>query len=127
MIEDTMNTFVWLLIAHLLGDWLLQNDWMARGKKQGFFTRAGILHCCIYTGAALGGLWLSGVRDRSAAYYLLAGAGVFVSHWLVDAGDVAARWMRWYRQSNLEMVRVMVDQTLHVLVLALVALSSLPM
>jgi hypothetical protein len=120
-----MNIFIWLLVAHLLGDWLLQNDWMAKGKKQGPFALAGILHFTIYTGTVVAALWLSGVRDKSPMSYLVIAAAVFLSHWLIDARDVAAHWMRFYRQSNLEMVRIMVDQTLHILVLLGVTLISL--
>ena len=43
-----MTMFSWLLLGHLLGDWLLQNDWMAQGKRQGFFTLAGLIHFTIY-------------------------------------------------------------------------------
>jgi hypothetical protein len=116
-----MNTFACLLMGHLLGDWLLQNDWMANGKKQGLFTLAGTVHFAIYTATTMGALWLSGVTDKNAAFYLILSAIIVASHWLIDAMDVARRWMRFYRQSDLEIVRLMVDQTLHVLVLVLVA------
>jgi hypothetical protein len=119
-----MNIFTWLLMGHFLGDWLLQNDWMARSKKQGWFTLGGWMHFAIYTTTTVGAFWLGGIRDRSAAFYLVLGGVIFVSHWLIDAMDGARRWMRLYRQSDLEMVRVVVDQTLHLLVLTLLALFS---
>jgi len=117
-----MNTFTCLLIGHLLGDWLLQNDWMAKGKKQGLFTLAGTVHFAIYTATTIGALWLSGVRDKNSAFYLILSAIIIVSHCLIDAMDVAKRWMRFYRQSDVEIVRLMVDQTLHLLVLVLVTI-----
>jgi len=118
-----MNTFTYLLMAHLLGDWLLQNDWMAKGKKQGLFTLAGMVHFAIYTATTLCALWLSGVTDKNGGLYLIFSAmAIFVSHWLIDAMDAAGRWMRFYRQSDREIVRVMVDQTLHLLVLAWVVI-----
>jgi hypothetical protein len=116
-----MNTFGWFLLGHLVGDWLLQNDWMARGKREGLLTKAGAMHFTLYTATILGALWLSGYRDGGTATMLTLSAIVFLSHWLVDAGNVAGRWMHLYRQSDLEVVRVLVDQTLHLLVLALLA------
>jgi hypothetical protein len=116
-----MNSFTWLLIAHLLGDWLLQNDWMARGKKRGWFTLAGTTHFAVYTGSIVGALWFCGAMDRKPVCYLLLGTAIFFSHWLIDASDIVKRWMCFYRQSELEMVRVMVDQTLHLLVLGLLS------
>lgn len=120
-----MVTFVWLLLGHLVGDWLLQNDWMAKGKRQGFFTWAGLVHFAIYTAGVVGMLWFSGVRDSGPATYLFLVATVFVSHWLIDATDVVRWWMHFHRQSDLEVVRLMVDQTLHLLVLALVTVLVL--
>lgn len=112
-----MNTYTWLLLGHFLGDWVLQNNWMAKGKKKGLFTLAGAVHFALYTGVILGALWLSGVTDRGLSSYLVSGIVVFVSHWLIDATDGVEWWMRFYRQSRLEVVRVMVDQVLHLLVL----------
>src|SRR5512135_3285255 len=106
-----MTTFVWLTIGHLMGDWVLQNDWMAKGKQVSWGNRAGITHFGIYTIVVLAALWLSDGYQRSGFYYLPIGLGIFISHWLIDAGALAERWMRLYRQSNLEVVRLMVDQT----------------
>lgn len=117
-----MNTYIWLLLGHLLGDWVLQNDWMAKGKKKGLFTLAGAVHYAVYTGVILGALWLSGVTGRGLGFYLGCGIFVFVSHWLIDATDSVEWWMRFYRQSRLEVVRVMVDQALHLLVLLVLTL-----
>ncbi len=122
--SHAMTTFIWLLIGHLLGDWLLQNDWMARGKKQALLSLAGMAHCALYSAVIVAILWFAGDQAHSRAFCVPLGITVFVSHWLIDGADVAARWMRFYRQSNLEMVRVMVDQTLHNLVLAWAALLS---
>lgn len=120
-----MNTFDCFLIGHLLGDWLLQNDWMAKGKRQGFFTRAGLVHFTIYTGATVGALWLSGLIERGPAFYLSLSLMIFVSHWLIDATDIVERWMHFFQQSNRELVGVMVDQALHLLVLGLLTIFFL--
>jgi membrane-bound metal-dependent hydrolase YbcI (DUF457 family) len=118
-----MNTFDWLLVGHLAGDWVLQNDWMARGKKRGLLTLAGAVHVAVYAAAVVGALWLSGAGERPGCV-LIGAVVVVVSHWLIDSVDVTGRWMRLYRQSSQEIVRVMVDQALHVLVLVLLALLA---
>ncbi|MBN1484557.1 MAG: DUF3307 domain-containing protein [Chloroflexia bacterium] len=100
MHQDTAPPYCWLLLAHLLGDWVLQNDWMANGKKRGLFTLAGLVHYSIYTTAILLGLWLGGVRARGPAFYLAIGGATFVSHWLLDGTDAVERWMRFFRQSH---------------------------
>ena len=120
-----MNMFTCLLLGHLLGDWLLQNDWMARGKKEGLFTLAGMTHFTTYTVMILAVFWLVNNLEVNLITSCIAGIIVFVSHWLIDATDVVQGWMHFYGQSDREMVRVMVDQTLHLL--ALGVLPFLPL
>lgn len=70
------------LILHLLGDYLLQNDWMAQNKKKngriGFL--ACVVHCIIY----------------SLPFLLIATplqvSFIFLAHFLID------RWyfVKWY-------------------------------
>lgn len=117
-----MNVFTWLLIGHLVGDWLLQNDWMARGKKQGLVTAPGLIHFAIYTSVVTIALWVSDVVEKSNGdYYICFGLLIFISHWLIDATNLVEGWIRFYGQSNLIMMRIMVDQTLHILVLAMLS------
>ena len=116
--RQPMNIFTWLIIGHLVGDWMLQNDWMARGKAQRFFTQAILVHCTVYTLAILITLWFATTSSKLNPPYLTFILVIFISHWLIDAGNLAARWVRWLRQSRLLFVRIMVDQTMHVLILA---------
>lgn len=121
-----MNTFSWLLVGHLIGDWLLQNDWMAKGKRQGLFTLAGVTHFAVYTAAIMGLLWLFDEGLRTPVFYLRVSLIIFVSHWLIDATRLVEGWMRFYRQGRgNEIVRVVIDQTLHLLVLVLLAVVFL--
>jgi biotin transporter BioY len=114
-----MNIFTWLFLGHLLGDWLLQNDWMAQGKRQGLFTTAGLTHVATYTAVLVGILWLAGGQGLSQEVLVVAGGIIFVTHWLIDATDVVQWWMRFYGQRDQTMVRLMIDQTWHLLVLGL--------
>jgi hypothetical protein len=116
-----MNTFDWLVVGHLVGDWLLQNDWMAMHKRQRLGTLAGIVHYAIYTLTITGSLWLSNARGKNLRLYLGAGVIVFVTHWLIDGTDCVQWWMRLYRQSDLDVIYLMVDQVLHVVVLVFLA------
>jgi hypothetical protein len=118
-------TFIWLFMGHFLGDWVLQNDWMARGKKEALLSLPGFMHFSIYTAIVIAALLFSGVSGRHPTFYLAAGVLVFVSHWLIDATDSVERWMRFYRQSRLEIVRMMVDQILHLLVLFVLAVAAI--
>jgi hypothetical protein len=116
-----MDILTWLLMGHLVGDWLLQNDWMAKGKKQGLVTIAGMVHFTIYTISVLGALCLFSEVRRPLLHFIISVVIVFVSHWLIDATNIVERWIHFYRQSDNTMMRVMVDQTLHIVVLAVLA------
>lgn len=116
-----MTLFGWLVVAHLLGDWLLQNDWMARNKQQALFTYAGLSHYLVYTATIAVLLFVSHnvtapLTASAALSFLLL---TFLSHWIIDAKDLAACWMRLMQQTASPLVHVMVDQTLHLVLLAL--------
>ena len=119
--KESMNVFTWLLIGHLVGDWLLQNDWMAKGKKEGLITLAGLAHFTIYTIVVTLALWIS-KQNQPLECYLIFGLFVFISHWLIDATNIVDFWIRFYRQSNLLLMRIMVDQIFHILVLAILSI-----
>ncbi|MCB9077883.1 MAG: DUF3307 domain-containing protein [Anaerolineaceae bacterium] len=116
-----MDTFNWLVIGHLVGDWLLQNDWMAQGKKRGLFTTPGLVHYTIYTIAVIVFLWLSPQDSAGLGVYLIVGGFIFFSHWIIDSTRIVEYWIQTFKQSNISIMRIMVDQTFHILVLALIA------
>ncbi|MEX1019024.1 MAG: DUF3307 domain-containing protein [Litorilinea sp.] len=117
-----MDTFSWLIIGHLVGDWCLQNRWMAEGKLRGAASGPLLVHCCIYTVAVSGGALFA--LGGQAAWWEIAGFGgaVWVSHWLIDGLNLAYHWGRLTRQSDTAVVRMGVDQTLHVGVVGCAAL-----
>jgi hypothetical protein len=120
--EDFVNIFSWLILGHLLADWLLQNDWMAQGKRCGLITLAGLAHFALYTLTTISFLWLAVQNNASPVQYILLGMIIFISHWLIDATDLVRGWMRFYGQRDQAMVRLMIDQTLHLLILGGLAL-----
>ena len=113
-----MNIFTWLLLGHLVGDWMFQNDWMARGKQRHLFTKEILVHCLVYTAVVAATLWIATLNYTASPPYITVLTIIFISHWLIDAGNLAGHWVRWWRQSRLIFVRIMVDQTMHIVVLA---------
>lgn len=72
------------LIAHLVGDYLLQNDWVAANKKaynlRGWL--ACFIHCVLYT------LCFAGICDFNQLLI------IFSSHFVVDKFGLAEYWVR---------------------------------
>lgn len=69
------------LILHLVGDYLLQNDWMAQNKTKEWFPC--FVHCFLYT------IPFSFVLWPSPLVWL-----VFISHYFIDRYRLAEYWIR---------------------------------
>jgi hypothetical protein len=113
-----MTPFAWLVLAHLVGDFVLQNDWMAKGKNKALFTKAGMTHFIIYTLTIAGALLVAGGLSKGGWFLFTSIAVVFFSHWFIDATNLVDSWMAFYGQSQVAIVRLAIDQTLHLIVLA---------
>lgn len=123
---------IWGLVAHLVADWLLQNDWMSRNKVK-------VLHPAGYIHAAIHGFLLSFVFGW--AFLPLA-----LAHLLIDFRKPVQWWSKLIRQTQpknkifyqrvltwqtaeeipvydigLE-VRIWTDQVFHILCVAIAAL-----
>lgn len=120
---------------------MLQNDWMARNKGAHPAGPACLVHCLIYTAALTAayagalasttlpatlpqtapaaGLVTGMVTVVSPERILLFTVVVFLTHWAIDGLRLAERWGVLLRQSPGPPVRTVVDQTMHILVLAL--------
>jgi hypothetical protein len=116
------------LVAHMVGDYLLQTDWQARHKRGGLGNdpvarRALVTHVTTYTLAFLPALiWIGDQLDPGWA--VLAAALIFLPHLILDDG----RFVRAYlanvkRAEGFDLgLAASVDQSFHVLSLFLVAL-----
>jgi hypothetical protein len=104
-----LTLFEQAVVAHLVADWILQNDWMARNKLSlrhpAAWTHAGIQALCL--GVALG--WLGG---------LVLG---FI-HMLIDTRVPVAWWMRVFKKCEKApeagAIAIWLDQTLHIACIA---------
>lgn len=80
------------LVGHLVGDYLLQNDWMALHKKDyglvGEFRCA--VHCVLWTVAVCVFAGWSLLPHVGSFYLPII---LFVTHFAQDRGQLVARWM----------------------------------
>lgn len=87
------NALTLALIGHLVGDYLLQNDWIALNKKKsGSEGRATcFIHCWIWAGmvCAFAGWW-------SYPVFAL----LFVAHYIQDRTHIITRWMDFIGQKE---------------------------
>ena len=97
------------LVAHLIADWILQNDWMARHKLD-LRHPAAWTHTCIHAGClaiALG--WEAGVV-------------LGLLHLLIDTRVPATWWIRKFKQcadaSDAPSIAIWLDQTFHIVSIA---------
>lgn len=94
------------LIAHLIADWLLQNEWMAINKvKVGHL--AGIIHALIH-----GMLFLF-------VFPPLVALTLGVIHYLIDLRFILVWWRKSYRQTTEGVfalhVAIWQDQAVHII------------
>lgn len=106
------------LVGHLIGDYLLQNDWMAQNKKQRTFPC--FVHCSAYTAAiALLTLW---------PWWALA--IVFVAHFIQDRTQVIRWWMNTIGQEKFAdpplgpWSIIVVDNVWHIVVLYGISITT---
>lgn len=113
-----MTVFETLLIAHVVGDWLLQTEWQAVNKASNWralFTHVAVYHLVVL--AAL--LWRVGAGDPRV--YLVV-VGLAVVHAVMDRKRSVAWFIRVMRisveRSPERWLTIAVDQSLHLVWLA---------
>jgi hypothetical protein len=104
-----MTPFERGLVAHLVADWLLQNDWMALNKTD-LRKPAGWVHASIHAvllSLALG--WQGGV---------VLGA----LHLIIDTGRPLDWWIRIFKRCEhspqAALIRIATDQVIHIAAIA---------
>ena len=105
----------WLLIGHLVGDYMFQTRWMATRKTTDIFALAA--HAAVYSCA----VWLASLPSGG-----LSPVGVlfvFASHVVIDRRGLVLWWCRHVtRSDHLTWLIIMTDQALHGVILALTCL-----
>ena len=109
-----MNLLAYCIVAHLVGDFLLQDDGMAKNKAQ----RHGwcLYHICAYQSPFFV-LVLFGLLPPLAWLLIVA------QHYVQDRWALHLRWMKFYGQTPPERWPVgplCVDQSMHLAWIALV-------
>jgi hypothetical protein len=116
------------LLSHLAGDFLLQTDWQANYKGHGSTSqrvphRALGVHGITYTLAFVPALiWVA--AESGAATALGIALLVALPHMVIDDGRLVGAWVHHVKRvpgTPTTVVRLGVDQTLHVLALAAAA------
>lgn len=116
-----MSVFDWLLVGHLVGDFLLQTNEMARRKAQNWPWL--LRHLAAYMAVmmvVLGALaWTHSVAIWAAGFaWLLIG----VTHAILDRRDFTRWWMRVIGiPPDVMWLNIAVDQVFHIVTLAAAA------
>jgi len=86
------------LLCHLLGDYILQNDWMALNKKQKGFVglSAIVIHAALYS-ASFAIAWAIGLAPNLQIVPALA--LIFVSHFVIDRWNIPI-WITQLKNFN---------------------------
>jgi hypothetical protein len=105
-----MTPFEKALVAHLVSDWLLQNDWMARHKSS-------LLHPAAWVHSSIHGVWLGFILGWQG------GVVLGLAHLLVDTRVPQRWWSKLFRQTSTppmdSHVRIWGDQVIHIGMIAL--------
>lgn len=104
-----MTPFERGVIAHVVADWILQNEWMARNKTN-------LRHPAAWTHAAIHGICLA------LALGWTAGVVLGFVHLLIDSRVPVTFWMRHFKccgeAPNADNIAIWLDQSLHLVTIA---------
>jgi len=116
-----MSLFDWLLVAHLVGDFLVQTDSMAKYKGQDWLWM--LKHVGLYM-TIMSALLIVYALFHPMPAGLVAAALLFllVTHVILDRRAFTNWWMRLVGISNDKLwISVVIDQVFHIVTLAIVA------
>lgn len=113
-----LSVLPYLMVAHLVGDFLLQNHWMQAKSKNS-------LVCSVHVAAYSLPFWFLAWRGMIPAW---AVGAILAEHWIQDRFGLHLRWMKFYRQSPPELWPVgplCIDQAMHMAFVGAIALCNL--
>lgn len=107
-------TSLLLLAAHMVGDYILQTDYMAANKLTNTWVRA--LHVTLYCLPFIAVALVIGTAVQETSWFILA---VWVTHFITDT-------RRWASGDKWPPKPIIVDQTIHAVCLAVLGFIFLP-
>jgi hypothetical protein len=116
-----VSLFDWLLISHLIGDFLVQTDNMAKNKAQSWYWM--FRHIAVYMFTVTVVVVVYALNHRAPAW-LTVGSWlfIFVTHIILDRRKFTLWWMRSVGVSqDHPWLSIVVDQVFHLLTLAITA------
>lgn len=110
-----MELFDWLLVGHVVGDFILQTRWMAEKKAKEILPL--FIHAAVYTiTLALFALLANGLS------WLGIGL-IFVCHLILDQRNFVDFWSAKVNgNTNTDWLKITLDQAWHILILGLATL-----
>jgi hypothetical protein len=97
-----------LILGHLMGDYLFQNDWMALNKskpgKQGL--KACVTHCLIYTFFVLMILETASgtMLEIEIKKEVITAVVLFASHFFIDRYEIGNWWMTHVKGTGIRQI-----------------------
>ena len=84
-----------MLLGHIVGDYFLQNNWMAlsKGKHNGLGWTTCLVHCLLYTLAVCTLMWCF-----NPIWIVI----VFLSHFIIDKFGIPEKYLQLIRGRSLE-------------------------
>lgn len=112
-----MKLFDWLLVGHFVGDFILQTRWMADKKAKQILPL--ITHSAVYTIiVALFALLADGLSWWGIGL-------IFISHVILDQRTFIDFWAAKINgNTNIDWLKITLDQSWHILILALTTLIT---
>lgn len=104
-----METLTLAFLGHLVGDYVLQTDWMAENKKHK--TLPCVIHCVVWAGCVI----------FFAGWGLIPFLLLFVAHYIQDRTYLVRQWMHLIGQDHFATGpyspwgMVIIDNTFHLL------------
>lgn len=116
-----MSLFDWLLVGHLVGDFLLQSDNMAQNKGRRW--RWMLTHVGLYMAVMTVILVACGLaRPLPLGWVVAAWLFLLITHVILDQRGFTARWMRLVGMTpDHTWLPIVIDQVFHILTLAIAA------
>ena len=112
-----MSLFAYLVLGHLVGDYLLQNSWMAMNKATKWIPL--LTHCLVYTLSIVVAMLIGDFTISWTAIIIL-----YASHVFLDKRFFVLWWVRTImgvKKPEGNWLCIMADQVFHLLILGFIA------